>query len=85
MVPPSCTTCAGWTTGATRSTGSAAARWVLANRGLLPLPLSDTQLEAVAYCCRWHVPPDASAPGMTPELVCLKDADALDRVRIFDP
>ncbi|MCL5107610.1 MAG: hypothetical protein M1401_01790 [Chloroflexi bacterium] len=42
------------------------------------------RLAKVAYCCRWHVPRDAEAPEMTPELACLKDADGLDRVRIID-
>lgn len=41
--------------------------------------------EGVAYCCAWHVPADALAPRMTPELLCLKDADALDRVRLGGP
>lgn len=44
--------------------------------------LGAAQLDKIAYCCTWHVPPDRAAPAMTPELVCLKDADALDRVRL---
>ena len=36
----------------------------------------------VGWCCEWHVPADAAAPSMPPELACLKDADALDRVRL---
>lgn len=42
----------------------------------------DEQIQRIAYCCVWHVPPDSHAPVMTPELICLKDADALDRVRL---
>jgi len=40
--------------------------------------LHDERLRLIAYCCVWHVPPDHEAPSMTPELTCLKDADALD-------
>ena len=64
--------------------GRRSARWVRAHRAALPVALDDQQLGALAYCCEWHVPPDALAPALTNELVCLKDADALDRVRIFD-
>lgn len=44
--------------------------------------MSDEQRQRIAYCCAWHVHPDRGAPAMTPELICLKDADALDRVRL---
>jgi hypothetical protein len=44
--------------------------------------LTNKQRQQIAYCCRWHVPPDSEAPKLTPELICLKDADALDRVRL---
>src|SRR5262245_14566717 len=62
--------------------GRRSARWVRAHRGALPVALDDHQLDALAYCCAWHVPPDAQAPALPDELVCLKDADGLDRVRI---
>jgi hypothetical protein len=41
-------------------------------------------MDQILYCCRWHDVDDAGIPHMTPELVCLKDADGLDRVRIND-
>jgi hypothetical protein len=65
--------------------GRRSARRVRAHRAALPRALDDRQLDARAYCCAWHVPPDAQAPELTTELVCRKDADGLDRVRIFDP
>ncbi|NDP60585.1 MAG: HD domain-containing protein [Oxalobacteraceae bacterium] len=53
-----------------------------ASHGLRASELDARQLEQIAYCCTWHVPPDRAVPAMTPELLCLKDADALDRVRL---
>jgi len=41
-------------------------------------------LDIVTYIVHWHVPPDYEAPVMTTELKVLKDADALDRVRLGD-
>lgn len=53
-----------------------------ASFGLRASRLDADQLDQIAYCCTWHVPPDQTAPVLTPELICLKDADALDRVRL---
>jgi uncharacterized protein len=64
--------------------GLRSARWVTEHRSALPVALDEHQLQALAYCCEWHVPPDGQAPRWTNELECLKDADGLDRVRIFD-
>lgn len=64
--------------------GARSAQWVAENHRLLPAALTDAQLEAIRYCCIWHVPRDAAIPAMTNELACLKDADGLDRVRIRD-
>lgn len=61
--------------------GRRAADWVLETNHAPLWRLSTAARQAVAYCCEWHVPLDAEAPRMTPELVCLKDADSLDRVR----
>ncbi len=58
--------------------------WVAAQPLLLGA-CTASQREAVGYCCEWHVPPDDEAPRMTPELMCLTDADALDRVRLGGP
>ncbi len=61
--------------------GRRAATWAR-ETNLAPLwRLSPAAREAVSYCCEWHVPPDREAPRLTAELVCLKDADSLDRVR----
>jgi uncharacterized protein len=65
--------------------GARAARWIRSGGAAERLnALTDLQRERLAYCCEWHVPSDSQAPEMTPELVCLKDADGLDRVRLGD-
>src|SRR5262249_34857390 len=61
--------------------GRRAAAWV---HQQLRHAIPATSLETVVYLCTWHVPPDHSAPGMTPELAAFKDADGLDRVRLGD-
>jgi hypothetical protein len=61
--------------------GERAAAWVERNlRDRVPAG----SLSTVVYLNTWHVPPDVSAPRMTPELAVFKDADGLDRVRIYD-
>jgi hypothetical protein len=64
--------------------GERAAHWVRGSRQKILYPLNQRQLERIGYCCAWHVPDDRLVPAMTPELVCLKDADGLDRVRLRD-
>src|SRR5688500_14120427 len=73
-----------WDDGKDPEHGARAAAWIIESSFVLPLTLTQAQLESVRYCCQWHVPPDSSCPDMTTELQCLKDADALDRVRIYD-
>lgn len=46
--------------------------------------MSPELLDTVTYIVHWHVPSDSEAPVMTTELKVLKDADALDRVRLGD-
>jgi hypothetical protein len=70
--------------GRDRGHGERSALWVLENAAQFAPALIPSQVERVAYLCTWHVPDDTKAPAFTPELTCLKDADALDRVRIFD-
>jgi len=70
--------------GRDRQHGERSAAWLERNYRLLPVALDARRLSAIAYICRWHVPRDGEAPAMTVELQCLKDADGLDRVRIFD-
>src|SRR5205814_2824812 len=62
--------------------GERASRWVRDSHH--DLGLTDAQLESLGYCCTWHVPADREAPALTPELIALKDGDALDRVRLGD-
>lgn len=61
--------------------GQRAAAWV---KQQLTKRIPAAALETITYLNTWHVPPDSQAPEMTPELAVFKDADALDRVRIYD-
>lgn len=61
--------------------GLRSAQWIKDN---LSGKMSPEMLDTVTYIVHWHVPPDTDAPVMTPELKVLKDADALDRVRLGD-
>jgi HD superfamily phosphodiesterase len=65
--------------------GQRSADWLLDNPAVAST-LSDPQREVAASAIRWHVPWDNEVPAEahTPEWVCLKDADALDRLRIGD-
>jgi hypothetical protein len=62
--------------------GHRSAAWVIEAKDGRIAELGAECKGQLAYCCRWHVPPDAEAPLMTPELMCLKDGDSLDRVRL---
>lgn len=61
--------------------GERSAEWIKKNLGDQMAP---EMLDMVTYIVHWHVPPDSEAPVMTTELKVLKDADALDRVRLGD-
>ena len=61
--------------------GKRAAAWI---KRELQHRIPQGSLETVVYLNTWHVPPDSSAPAMTPELAVFKDADGLDRVRLYD-
>jgi hypothetical protein len=61
--------------------GARAATWIRQDGGPCFSALTSGRRQAVAHCCEWHVPADRDTPVMTAELRCLKDADALDRVR----
>lgn len=61
--------------------GRNSAKWIKDN---LIDQMSPEMLDTVTYIVHWHVPPDREAPVMTTELQVLKDADALDRVRLGD-
>ncbi len=70
----------GWDTGH----GARSADWVMQNRDALPFTLPDDLFGRVLLCCRSHETSDRDIPVMTPELMCIMDADGLDRVRIDD-
>lgn len=61
--------------------GRRSAAWIHEN---LRDRMSSETLDTTTYIVHWHVPPDDEAPFMTTELKVLKDADALDRVRLGD-
>ncbi len=61
--------------------GTRSARWISDN---LSNYMTPELLDVVTYIVHWHVPSDDKAPVMTTELQVLKDADALDRVRLGD-
>jgi hypothetical protein len=63
--------------------GFRAGRWV---RERLPRELQRPLdgLEFIAQACDWHVCPDRQAGWDHPVLWLLKDADGLDRVRLYD-
>lgn len=61
--------------------GWQSAKWMTDN---LADKMSPELLDMTTYIVHWHVPPDSEAPVMTTELQALKDADALDRVRLGD-
>lgn len=61
--------------------GRRSAEWM--KRHLAEFMTPET-IDLATYAVHWHVPPDHSAPVMTPELMALKDADGLDRVRLGD-
>jgi hypothetical protein len=63
--------------------GFRAGRWV---REQLPALLRrpPERLELIARACDWHVCPDRRSKWDHPTLWLLKDADGLDRVRLYD-
>lgn len=69
--------------GADLDHGFRAGRWVRQHfPGRLRQPLDG--LELIAQACDWHVCPDRHAGWDHPVLWLLKDADGLDRVRLYD-
>lgn len=61
--------------------GRRSAEWMNRN---VPAGISPETIDRATYAVHWHVPSDDAAPVMTTELKVLKDADALDRVRLGD-
>jgi len=61
--------------------GRRSAQWMKEN---LAQVMSPETLDLATYAVHWHVPSDSEAPVMTAELMVLKDADGLDRVRLGD-
>lgn len=65
--------------------GTRSAQWIMNHRhSSLLNHLSNDQIKKIVHCCVYHEVADEKIPGMIPELICLKDADGLDRVRIND-
>lgn len=62
--------------------GRRSAEWM--KRHLAGLFMTPETMDLATYAVYWHVPPDHAAQVMTPELMTLKDADGLDRVRLGD-
>jgi hypothetical protein len=69
--------------GADYQHGHRAARWMRLHlpQKLIALPWG---LDLAAEACAWHVCSDSAAEWDHPVLWLLKDADALDRVRLYD-
>ncbi len=61
--------------------GRRSAEWMSEN---LAKKITPETLDVATYAVHWHSIPDIEAPVMTTELKVLKDADALDRVRLGD-
>lgn len=64
--------------------GTRSTLWLDEHRATLFAGLDAAQINKIQHCCTWHVQSDQDIPEWTNELTCLKDADGLDRVRIFD-
>jgi hypothetical protein len=70
--------------GVDRGHGARSAAWVLGRLVAERPAVSGLDLPFVAELCRWHEVPDVAIERLSLELVILKDADGLDRVRIGD-
>ena len=64
--------------------GTRSAAWVRDRLRTERPESASLDLAVVAELCAWHEIRDLDTPHLTLELVILKDADALDRCRIFD-
>ncbi len=64
--------------------GSRSAAWLHDRLVAVRPETAALDLDFVAELCTWHETQDLDIPRLTLELVILKDADALDRCRIFD-
>lgn len=72
--------------GADLEHGERSADWFLTHARDIASHLTEQQRQRVADAVRWHVPWDDEVPvqAQTPEWICLKDADAIDRLRFDD-
>lgn len=70
--------------GIDRGHGTRSAAWVRERLKIERPETTGLDLEFVAELCTWHETSDLEIARLTLELVILKDADALDRCRIFD-
>lgn len=70
--------------GLDRGHGRRSAEWVVDRLGAERPAASTCDLEFVAELCAWHEIDDEDIERLTLDLVLLKDADGLDRVRLGD-
>ena len=70
--------------GIDRGHGRRSAEWVVAHLGEVRPAAGACDLEFVAELCTWHEVADHEIDRLTLELLLLKDADGLDRVRLGD-
>ena len=70
--------------GIDRGHGRRSAKWVIANLGTVRRAAATCDLDVVAELCTWHEVADRDVERLSLELLLLKDADGLDRVRLGD-
>ena len=70
--------------GLDRGHGRRSAEWVLDRLGAERPAAASSDLRFVAELCTWHEVADHEVERLTLELLVLKDADGLDRVRLGD-
>jgi hypothetical protein len=70
--------------GIDRGHGRRSAEWVTTHLGKVRPAAAACDLEIVAELCTWHEVADQEIERLTLELLLLKDADGLDRVRLGD-
>ena len=64
--------------------GERSAAWVRAHLLSERPAVAEVDLDLVADLCTWHLVPDGGIGRLSLELLILKDADGLDRVRLGD-
>lgn len=70
--------------GIDRGHGTRSASWAIENLVAARPETASCDLAFIAELCTWHEVPDQRIERLSLELIILKDADGLDRVRITD-